>query len=87
MNYTEVLVGLLAFLGGSGFYRIVTMRSQRRKMANQVSKEEYNSVEEIVTRFQDTLADMANRQTQLTHRNSELEEKIAQLEREKRGNT
>jgi phage shock protein A len=86
MNYTEVLVGLLAFLGGSGFYRIITMRSQRRKMANEVSKEEYNSVEEIVTRFQHTLAEMADRQTKLTNRNSELEQKIAQLEQEKRGN-
>jgi phage shock protein A len=87
MNYTEVLVALFAFLGGGGLYRIITMRSQRRKMANQVSREEYSSVEEIVTRFQNTLADMADRQSKLTERNSELEQKIAQLEREKRGNT
>lgn len=87
MNYTEVLVALLAFLGGSGFYRIMTLRSQRRKMSNQVSHEEYSSVEEIVTRFQHTLGEMADRQTKLTERNGELEEKIAQLEREKRGNT
>ena len=87
MNYTEILVALFAFLGGGGLYRLITMRSQRRKMATQVSREEYSSVEEIVTRFQNTLADMADRQSKLTERNSELEQKIAQLEREKRGNT
>jgi len=87
MNYTELLVGLLAFLGGSAFYRIYTMRSQRRKMSNEVSTQEYSSLEEIINRFQHTLAEMADRITKLTERNGELEEKIARLEREKRGNT
>lgn len=87
MNYTtEIILSVLAFLGGSGFYRMITMRAQRRKMSNQVAAEESSSMDEIVTRFNNRIADLSERYTKVIERNMELEETIAQLEREKKGN-
>lgn len=81
----EILGYVAAILGGGGLYKLITIRSDRKKMANQIAAEESSTMDEIVNRFNNRIAELSDRHTKIVERNMELETKVAQLEREKLG--
>ncbi|NBW09823.1 MAG: hypothetical protein EBR82_17540 [Caulobacteraceae bacterium] len=82
-DLTTILGYLVTLLGAGGLSHLITLRLARKKMSNQIAGEEFSSMEEIVNKFSNRISAMAEKTSDLINRNSELEEKIAQLEREK----
>lgn len=83
-DLTTILGYLVTLLGAGGLSHLITLRLARKKMSNQIAGEEFTSMEEIVTKFSNRISAMAEKTSDLINRNSELEEKIAELEREKK---
>lgn len=80
MQITEIIQYSTVLLSSSGLTYFLTLRTQQRKMANQVATEAFDSVEDIVTRFNAKLAELTEKITALTIRNAELEALVRQLE-------